>query len=32
MWHIGSFQGSQDAKDDCKEAAVVYGEKLEGWD
>ena len=32
MWHIGSCQGSQDAKDACKEAAVVYGEKLEGWD
>tara|TARA_R100000231_G_scaffold10542_1_gene12857 strand:+ start:31 stop:273 length:243 start_codon:yes stop_codon:yes gene_type:complete len=32
MWHIGSCQGSQDAKNACKEAAILYGEILEGWD
>ena len=32
MWHIGSSGGCQEAKEACKEAAILYGEKLEGWD
>ena len=31
MWHIGG-QSCQEARDACKQAAILYGEKLEGWD
>jgi|5_EtaG_2_1085323.scaffolds.fasta_scaffold221720_1 hypothetical protein len=33
MWHIGlSFGSCKEASDACKEAAVLYGETLKGWD
>jgi len=32
MWHIGLCGGCQEAREACKEAAILYGEKLEGWD
>ena len=31
MWHIGG-QSCKEARDACKEAALLYGEILEGWD
>ena len=32
MWRIGLMQGCSEAKQALKDAAVLYGQPLKGWD